>query len=305
MNRGHINKRLPEHVKRAEDDDNEPLNELGGTLYEHLLGRRSEPRKVFKPKTNMKKESFELGFMKAAMENGIDLLTAVGMLKEAVEKKRDPDKIIPRNFGGFLGDYLSSPGFGSYRAGKGVALSKALGHEPGFTSKYPASSNALGALAGSIPGAAAGAFIGAEYGPKDFSTYHNGQSLIPPSHSDSGLHAGSMIGGVAGGLLGHFVTSHIRRKEMAKNLAEYAGGAKIKPQAPEEHGLAKNILLPWGGSHRKGEQNAYDMLRGKEVNETNPTVGHALNHMPYLGLPASLIGGAIEGVSARNQAKNH
>src|SRR5579872_256134 len=107
-------------------------------------------------------KTFESGFIKRAIAYGYSESQAVQLLKTAFDpdskegRKNLSKKLVPQNFIGAVGDYISNPGFGSYRAGKATALSKSLGHEPGFATTNPVTAGMLSSSVGGITGGSIG-----------------------------------------------------------------------------------------------------------------------------------------------------
>jgi len=237
--------------------------------------------------------SFELGFTKRAHEYGLNQKLAQDLCKLAISNREEATKrdekakdLLPMNAAGALGDYVSLPGFGSYRAGKATALSKAIGKEPGITTTNPISSSLLGTALGGLAGGGIGHLLdqqGLTSGPESFPGNHDGSPR------------GTLVGALAGALAGYLTPSAMRRGDMKHNLADYRGGAEVHPVKPDKLRGIGNLLLPFSGTHRKGEAVGYNKLRGVEEDETMNTALNALHHvMPS----ASLLGGMTQNYSA-------
>ncbi len=234
---------------------------------------------------------FELGFIKRAQEFGLDKYQAIELCKTAIEgknpqRKKDAKDLIPQNFMGALGDYLTPGGFGGSRAGKATALSKSLGHKPGFSTTNPITSSTLGGGAGALGGGVLGNVLG--------HLTSNQQNM--QDHTANG----TALGVLGGGLLGSLLPAYLRRGETKKNLAEYAGGAKVHPEAPDKMRGIGNITLPFSGAHRKGEAVGYNKLRGINEDESMDTALNIGRTLPMTGLPTHLLGGITQNYSADN-----
>lgn len=210
------------------------------------------------------------GFIKAAQAKGFSTEAALDLcikVAKEIDKRRDPDQYIPRNIAGWAGDYLS-PTFGPYRAGKAETLARALGKEPGFTTKYPLTSRELGGLLGAGTGAGVGAGLSA------LVSLIMGRDAIENQMPWSSW-GGAALGGLAGGML----PTYLRRKEMQENLKEYAEGAKLHPEIPERRSDFSNWLLPFGGPHHKGQAVGYEKLMnpdGTAPSEDNDFISNAI-----------------------------
>lgn len=222
--------------------------------------------------------SFESGFIKRALEYGLDKYQAIALLKSA-DRKEKAEEYIPQNFIGAVGDYLTPGGFGGYRAGKSVALQKALGKKPGWASTNPLASTILSSLAGGLVGGAAG---------------HQYEQRF-----DDGNGAGTGVGALAGTALGGLLPGFIRRSDTKDSLKEFADGAKINPKKPDKLRGIGNLTLPLSGHHRKGEAVGYNKLRGIDEDETMNTALNTSQLIPGpVGALSQLLGGHLQNYSA-------
>ena len=86
-----------EHRYGTEKEHHHELKQAGLQNYmmEVNAGKTKKIKTINREEPTIKK-AFELGFMKAALASGMDALTAVNMLKKAVEDKSNEDKVKKR-----------------------------------------------------------------------------------------------------------------------------------------------------------------------------------------------------------------
>ncbi len=215
---------------------------------------------------------------------------AVGehLVKSGALPNSSAEDIVPmKGFGAGVQDVVGP--YMQNRAGRVTAMAKATGRkeeEIPLITRYPTTMSILQALGGGLAGAAAGGGLGylggAMMGP--------GSRDVPYSvRTQNGAAVGALAGGAAG-YLGAIINNVIKRRQFAREVAH--GYDMISPEqraaliSEPEVNRAKDVLLPIGNIHRKGERDTYDHITGQSG---VPEYG-ALTHSQ---LPTGIIGNMI------------
>ena len=222
-----------------------------------------------------------------------------GLIKQAEDgdarqqaKTRADELLNMNSTGGMLADYLTPSLWGGARAGRATQLAQAAGRDVPFSVKHPNTSDVSALLAGGAGGAVLGGMAGAamDSGP-------------------DGFPLGAALGGGLGGLASLLAMRSRRRSRMGQIRQaaedELASGNPLKPVDPNL-GTASSVLLPFGGSHRAGQADAYEALRddAKYPNMTGRNVAYALAPLiggSPLGMPYEAGMGAYQGLNAQSR----
>ena len=222
-----------------------------------------------------------------------------GLIKQAEDgdarqqaKTRADELLNMNSTGGMLADYLTPSLWGGARAGRATQLAQAAGRDVPFSVKHPNTSDVSALLAGGAGGAVLGGMAGAamDSGP-------------------DGFPLGAALGGGLGGLASLLAMRSRRRSRMGqiRQVAEdeLASGNPLKPVDPNL-GTASSVLLPFGGSHRAGQADAYEALRddAKYPDMTGRNVAYALAPLigaSPLGMPYEAGMGAYQGLNAQSR----
>jgi hypothetical protein len=261
----------------------------------------STPRRV----TVMNSEAFELLLFKVAakMDDSGDDSDDKDNAKDdkpAPKRKGKPapaEKIVNMDStGGRVADLLGAATFGGDRAGRSQSMARAAGRDPSFGVKHPATQQLAHMLLGGTLGGVTGGALGSAVGTSAFAQR---PGLTPqgagPSPSARGAAIGGIGGGAAGMLLGALMSTLSRREDMRATNQAYDFARErgtLNPTAPNLS-TASAALLPLRGPHRRGQMQGYYMSRGDDAKPMGlgSKTKYIAEHLPYVGLPASLIGG--------------
>jgi hypothetical protein len=227
----------------------------------------------------------------AAFVNGLVKRAEDGDTRQRAKTRAD-ELLNMNSTGGMLADYLTPSLWGGARAGRATQLAQAAGRDVPFSVKHPNTADVSALLAGGTGGAALGGLAGAamDSGP-------------------DGFPLGAVIGGGLGGLASLLAMRSRRRSRMGqiRQVAEdeLASGNPLKPVDPNL-GTASSVLLPFGGSHRAGQADAYEALRddAKYPGMAGRNVAYALAPLiggSPLGMPYAAGMGAYQGLNAQSR----
>lgn len=227
----------------------------------------------------------------------VQFVHALFMLKEkradtptAKKKKRpiESEDLLDPGVGGSIADYLfGGSRWGGTRAGKATQMARAVGETPSMNVTNPLTSDFLGRLGGVLGGAGIGMGL---------------ETMMPRGGSNAGTRMG--VGAVAGGLSLPLLLRYLRRQsyeDIGQKFDAASQAGTLKNPRPEI-GKLQSVLLPFGGSHRAGQADAYEAIRDQERPKDSPGrhVGYAASTLPLgglLGLPQ----GIQQGVNASNR----
>ena len=213
--------------------------------------------------------------------------------------------------GGMLADLVTPGHWGGTRAGRATQISRALGKEPSFRVRHPLTSGWMSGLGGAGMGALGGAALGGFGGLAK--TLLDGDSIGGGAFSNNTANLAALgaamggLGGYGGGVAHNYIN---KRKDMAgirdalENELAQNGGANINPQRPS-FGLASSFLLPASGSHRAGQADAYQALKGNKpyASDVGRNLAYGAEFLPNVGGLATIPRGIVQNLNARSRTR--
>jgi len=249
----------------------------------------------------MNKSAFDAGVLRITVH--VNNMTKIASRNRKLAANPAAAKAIVDmdSLGGGLADSLGAATIGGDRAGRSQSMAAAAGRDPSFGVKHPGIQSIGYATAGGLAGALAGTAIGGHTGRATASLLNRNSSTA------AGAVSGGVVGSAAGMFLGLLAAASSRRKDMRATNAEYDDArsrGQLNPKAPELSAISA-ALLPFRGPHRRGQMQGYYMASGKDEKPLNTStkLKYIAEHLPYVGLPTSVVGGYGQNIATQLESR--